>query len=246
MAMKFDPFRELDRMAGALLDPRQRLRLMPIDLYREGDHYILNADLPGIDPGSVDVDVDGQLLTIRAERTIHVPEGATWLNRERESGTFLRQLNLGQGINIEGISAKYENGVLSVFIPVSERAKPRKIEVSSSYTGDSNVISGESETVSSTIGSGTSSGSASSSGSGGSGSGSGSGMGGSGSGSGSGMGSSGSGSGSGMGSSGSGSGSGMGGSGSGSGSGGFGSGSSGGSGSGGMDSSGSGSGSSGS
>ena len=220
MAMKFDPFRELDRMAGALLDPRQRLRLMPIDLYREGDHYILNADLPGIDPGSVDVDVDGQLLTIRAERTIHVPEGATWLNRERESGTFLRQLNLGQGINIEGISAKYENGVLSVFIPVSERAKPRKIEVSSSYTGDSNVISGESETVSSSVGSG-SSGPASSSGSSGSGSGSGSGMGGSGS----------SGSGSGMGSSGSG----------GSGSGGFGSGSSGssGSGSGGMDSSGS-------
>ena len=181
MAMKFDPFRELDRMAGALLDPRQRLRLMPIDLYREGDHYILNADLPGIDPGSVDVDVDGQLLTIRAERTIHVPEGATWLNRERESGTFLRQLNLGQGIDIEGISAKYENGVLSVFIPVSERAKPRKIEVSSSYTGDSNVISGESETVSSSVSSG-SSGSSSGSPSGSSGSGSGSGSGGSGSG----------------------------------------------------------------
>ena len=208
MAMKFDPFRELDRMAGALLDPRQRLRLMPIDLYREGDHYILNADLPGIDPGSVDVDVDGQLLTIRAERTIHVPDGATWLNRERESGTFLRQLNLGQGINIEGISAKYENGVLSVFIPVSERARPRKIEVSSSYSGDSNVISGESETVSSSVSSGSSSGSASGGGSGSSGGmgsgGSGSGMGGSGS-SGSGFGSGGSGS---PGSSGSGSGSG--------------------------------------
>ena len=136
MAMKFDPFRELDRMAGALLDPRQRLRLMPIDLYREGDHYVLNADLPGIDPGSVDVDVDGQLLTIRAERTIQAREEVTWLTREREAGTFLRQLNLGQGINIDGISAKYENGVLSVYIPVSERARPRKIEVSASYTGD--------------------------------------------------------------------------------------------------------------
>ena len=143
MAMKFDPFRELDRMAGALLDPRQRLRLMPIDLYREGDHYILNADLPGIDPGSVDVDVDGQLLTIRAERTIQASDTVTWLTRERESGTFLRQLNLGQGIDIDGISAKYENGVLSVLIPVSERAKPRKIEVSSSYR-DGNTISGES------------------------------------------------------------------------------------------------------
>lgn len=143
MAMKFDPFRELDRMAGALLDPRQRLRLMPIDLYREGDHYILNADLPGIDPGSVDVDVDGQLLTIRAERTIQAADNVTWLTRERESGSFLRQLNLGQGIDIEGISAKYENGVLSVLIPVSERAKPRKIEVSSSYK-DSTTISGQS------------------------------------------------------------------------------------------------------
>jgi len=176
MAMKFDPFRELDRMAGALLDPRQRLRLMPIDLYREGDHYILNADLPGIDPGSVDVDVDGQLLTIRAERTIQASDTVTWLTRERESGTFLRQLNLGQGIDIDGISAKYENGVLSVLIPVSERAKPRKIEVSSSYK-DANTISGQSSSesvTSSTSGSSGSMGSGSlgSSGSMGSGSGS--------------------------------------------------------------------------
>lgn len=178
MAMKFDPFRELDRMAGALLDPRQRLRLMPIDLYREGDHYILNADLPGIDPGSVDVDVDGQLLTIRAERTIQASDGVTWLTRERESGTFLRQLNLGQGIDIEGISATYENGVLSVLIPVSERSKPRKIEVSSSYK-DSNTISGQSSsesvtssTSSSSVGTGSSGSDSGSSGSGSMGSGS--------------------------------------------------------------------------
>ncbi|MFP5315550.1 MAG: Hsp20/alpha crystallin family protein, partial [Actinomycetes bacterium] len=112
MAMKFDPFRELDRVAGALLDTRQGLRLMPMDLYREGDHYILSADLPGIDPGSVDIDVDGQLLTIRAERTLRNAEGVKWLTRERESGSFLRQLNLGQGIDIDAISARYENGVL--------------------------------------------------------------------------------------------------------------------------------------
>ena len=131
MAMKFDPFRELDRVAGALLDTRQGLRLMPMDLYREGDHYILSADLPGIDPGSVDIDVDGQLLTIRAERTLRNTEGVKWRTRERESGSFLRQLNLGQGIDIDAISARYENGVLSVTIPVSERAKPRKIEIMS-------------------------------------------------------------------------------------------------------------------
>lgn len=168
MAMKFDPFRELDRVAGALLDPRQRLRLMPIDLYREGDHYIMNADLPGIDPGSVDVDVDGQLLTIRAERTIQAPEGATWLTRERESGSFLRQLNLGQGIDIDGISAKYENGVLSVFIPVSERAKPRKIQVSASSKDGGNIIQGESSSaqVSSSTGTGSPASAGSSSGTG--------------------------------------------------------------------------------
>ncbi|MEE1620950.1 Hsp20/alpha crystallin family protein [Zafaria sp. Z1313] len=129
MATNFDPFRELDRMAGALLDNRQGLREMPMDLYRQGDRYILDADLPGIDPGSVDIDVDGQLLTIRAERTLSGAEGVKWLNRERRGGSFLRQLNLGQGVDTENITARYENGVLSVVIPVRESAKPRKIAV---------------------------------------------------------------------------------------------------------------------
>lgn len=133
MAMNFDPFRDLDRVAGALLDTRSP-RLMPMDLYRDGDVYILSADMPGIDPGSVDVDVDGQLLTIRAERTLANHEGVKWLTRERQSGSFLRQLNLGQGIDIEGISASYDNGVLSVSIPVSEKAKPRKVQVTTGGT----------------------------------------------------------------------------------------------------------------
>src|SRR3546814_14784883 len=126
--MFFDPFRDLDRVAGQLLDSRQGPRLMPMDLYRDADHYVLNADLPGIDPGSVDIDVDGQLLTIRAERTPRSQEGVKWLARERNGGTFLRQPNLGQGIDTENISASYENGVLSVVNPVSENAKPRKID----------------------------------------------------------------------------------------------------------------------
>jgi HSP20 family protein len=129
MAMLFDPFRELDRVAATLMDSRQGPRLMPIDLYRDGDHYILNADLPGIDPGSVDVDVDGQLLTIRAERTSRGDEGVKWLAHERASGSFLRQLNVGDGIDTEGISAHYDNGVLSLMIPMSERAKPRKVAI---------------------------------------------------------------------------------------------------------------------
>ena len=131
MAMNFDPFRELDRVAGALMDIRGP-RVMPMDLYREGDHYVLNADMPGIDPGSVDIDVDGQLLTIRAERTMANHENVKWLTRERLAGSFLRQLNLGQGIDVERISANYSNGVLSVTIPVSASAMPRKIAVKTS------------------------------------------------------------------------------------------------------------------
>jgi HSP20 family protein len=132
MAMTFDPFRELDRVAASLLDTRQGPRFMPIDLHKEGDHYLLNADLPGVDPGSIDIDVDGQVLTIRAERTMRSQENVKWLANERPSGSFLRQLNLGDGIDTAGISAHYDNGVLSVMIPVSEKAKPRKVEVTQS------------------------------------------------------------------------------------------------------------------
>ena len=132
MAMYYDPFRELDRLAATMLDSQQGPRFMPIDLNREGDHYMLHADLPGIDPGSVDVDVDGQLLTIRAERTARSDQNVKWLAHERPSGSFLRQLNLGDGIDTDGISAHYDNGVLSVMIPVSEKAKPRKVEIQAS------------------------------------------------------------------------------------------------------------------
>ncbi|GAB3597999.1 Hsp20/alpha crystallin family protein [Microbacterium tumbae] len=126
----YDPLREMERLANSFFDGGRRgPRQMPMDLYREGDHYVLAADLPGIDPGSVDIDVDGQLLTIRAERTLSAGEGVKWITRERAAGSFLRQLSLGQGIDTEQISASYRNGVLSVMIPVSEQAKPRKIEI---------------------------------------------------------------------------------------------------------------------
>jgi HSP20 family protein len=134
MAVVFDPFRDLDRVASTLLDNRQGPRLMPIDLHREGDTYVLNADLPGVDPGSVDIDIDGQLLTIRAERTPRGNDGVKWLTKERPSGTFHRQFTLGQGIDSTAVSASYDNGVLSVMIPVSEKAKARKVVVASAAT----------------------------------------------------------------------------------------------------------------
>ncbi|MBR21543.1 MAG: Hsp20/alpha crystallin family protein [Microcella pacifica] len=139
MTMFFDPFRELDRVASSMLDQRQSPRLMPMDLFRDGDHYVLTADLPGVDPGSVDVDVDGQLLTIRAERSARTEEGVQWLARERGTGSYLRQLTLGKDIDTENISAHYENGVLSVMIPVAEKAKPRKIEIATA--GDRKKVS---------------------------------------------------------------------------------------------------------
>ena len=108
----YDPFREFDRLASGLLDPRRGPRRMPMDLYRDGDHYVLTADLPGV-----------------AERSVPTGEGVKWITREREGASFLRQLSLGQGVDTEHISATYDNGVLSVTIPVSERAKSRKIEV---------------------------------------------------------------------------------------------------------------------
>ncbi|MFC0673726.1 Hsp20/alpha crystallin family protein [Brachybacterium hainanense] len=126
----YDPLRDLERFTHSILDPGRRgLRQIPMDLYRTQEGYVLSADLPGIDPESVDVDVDGQLLTIRAERTIAPEENAQWITRERTGGTFLRQLSLGQGLDTDGIAASYRNGVLTVTIPVSEKAKPRKIEV---------------------------------------------------------------------------------------------------------------------
>jgi HSP20 family protein len=108
-----------------------RPRLMPMDLSRDADRYVLNADLPGIDPASVDIDVDGQLLSIRAERPAPATDGVTWIARERSTGTFLRRFSLGQNVDTSNISANYENGVLSVVIPVAEKAKPRKIAVQS-------------------------------------------------------------------------------------------------------------------
>ena len=114
------PVRQFTRSAASTI---------PVDLYRQGDTYRLDADLPGIDPKSVDIDVDGQLLTIRAERTVTVADDARWLARGRQTGSFVRRFTLGQGIDRDAIAATYDNGVLSLSIPVSEKAKARKIEV---------------------------------------------------------------------------------------------------------------------
>ena len=132
MTLGFDPLSQLDRFAASVFDSPRAPKRMPVDLYRDGDRYVLHADMPGVDPGSIDVDVDGGQLSIRAQRTMGGQESVRWFTRERESGSFLRQFALGDGVDLDGISASYDNGVLSVIIPVSERAKPRRISVQSS------------------------------------------------------------------------------------------------------------------
>lgn len=134
MAVVFDPFREMDRLASQLMGSpgaSRTPRWMPMDLYRSGDHYVVNIDLPGVDPGSIDVDVDGNTLTVRAQRTLRAEEQAEWIAQERPAGSYMRQLTLGEGLDLDQIHAHYENGVLSMTIPVSERARARKIEVQS-------------------------------------------------------------------------------------------------------------------
>ncbi|KRC47107.1 heat-shock protein Hsp20 [Leifsonia sp. Root227] len=131
MSMSFDPFSQLDRIAQSIFDTSRQPRIMPVDLYREGHQYVLNADLPGVDPGSVDVDVDGHLLTIRAQRSMGNRDNGRWLAQERPFGSYLRQFSIGDDVDPDGISASYDNGVLSVVIPIAERAKPRKIAVAS-------------------------------------------------------------------------------------------------------------------
>jgi HSP20 family protein len=130
-AMTFDPFAELDRLASGRKPLRTGPRAVPVDLLRDGDQYVLTADLPGVDPGSIDIDLDGHVLTIRAERTASTHEGAQWIAQERRTGSYMRQFTLGDGVDTERITAAYDHGVLSLTIPLSEKARPRKIELTS-------------------------------------------------------------------------------------------------------------------
>ena len=97
MSNPFDVLSQFDRLASSVFDTARAPRLMPVDLFREGDQYVLSADLPGIDPASVDLDVDGQLLTIRAERPAPSSENVKWISHERPYGSYMRQFTLGDG-----------------------------------------------------------------------------------------------------------------------------------------------------
>jgi HSP20 family protein len=135
MLMRTDPFRELDRMAQALASGStpgtwSRPSAMPIDAYRAGDEFVVMFDLPGVTPDAIEVDVERNVLTVKAERrpTVHDSDVEMQV-AERPLGVFSRQLFLGDTLDADRIHAEYEAGVLTLRIPVAEQAKPRKIEV---------------------------------------------------------------------------------------------------------------------
>jgi HSP20 family protein len=131
--LRFDPFSDMESLTRDLLASRtgsdRSPRFMPMDLCKIDDHYVLTADLPGIDPGSLDVTTDHGTLTVTANRSARSEGSAQWLANERFFGTFRRQVSLGENVDASRISASYDNGVLTVIIPVAETAKPRRIEV---------------------------------------------------------------------------------------------------------------------
>jgi HSP20 family protein len=126
--IRFDPFREFDRMFDQALN-QARQPSFPMDAYRSGDTVVAHFDLPGVDPNSIDIEYERQALTVTAERSWRPTEGDQVLATERVHGKFQRQLLLGDGLDADGLKATYEHGVLTVTIPVAEKAKPRKIDV---------------------------------------------------------------------------------------------------------------------
>lgn len=134
-----DPFQELDRLFNTTMRGPAAPG-MPLDLYRDGDKFVAKVDLPGVDPASIDINVEDRTLTISAEREAEGKDGVQWLTRERPSGTFARQLTLGYGLSLDAIAADYNGGVLTVTIPIAEENKPRKIAVSVGDSADGKVI----------------------------------------------------------------------------------------------------------
>jgi HSP20 family protein len=131
-----DPFRDFDRLTQQIFGTTNRPAVMPMDAWREGDRFVIEFDLPGVSRESIDLDVERNVLTVRAER---VARNGDWeqLASERPRGVFSRQLVLGDNLDLDGIEAGYEDGVLRLTVPVAEKAKPRKIEVT---TGDRTAI----------------------------------------------------------------------------------------------------------
>jgi HSP20 family protein len=133
MLMRTDPFRELDRLTQQVFGGQHgtwsRPAVMPMEAYRQGDEFVVAFDLPGVDPASIDLNVERNVLTVKAERRPVEHEQVETVVAERSYGVFSRQLFLGEALDVDRIEAHYEAGVLTLHVPVAEQAKPRKIEI---------------------------------------------------------------------------------------------------------------------
>src|ERR1700758_3926512 len=130
MLMRTDPFRDLDRFTQQVLGTAARPAVMPIDAWRDGERFIVELDLPGVKTDSLDLDVERNVLTVRAERP-GLDQNREMLAAERPRGVFSRQLFLGDNLDTDKIDANYHDGVLRLTIPIAEKAKPRRIQITS-------------------------------------------------------------------------------------------------------------------
>jgi HSP20 family protein len=129
VSISYDPFNRLEELRDQLLSGGRSPQSFPMDAYRRGDDFFVHLDLPGVQPETIDVTVENQVLTVSAERRFEQKEGDEFMVSERPQGRFSRQLRLGSTIDVDNIGASYEDGVLTLRLPVSERARPRQIQV---------------------------------------------------------------------------------------------------------------------
>ncbi|AGL20036.1 Hsp20/alpha crystallin family protein [Actinoplanes sp. N902-109] len=127
--MVLHDFREFDRLTARVFDTATRTSGARLDAYRDGENFFIDIDLPGVDPAGIDISVDRKVLTVRAERKRADREGVRYLVTERPTGPVSRQVFLSDTLDTDRLEARYENGVLTLSIPVTEQAKPRKFEV---------------------------------------------------------------------------------------------------------------------
>jgi HSP20 family protein len=147
MLMRTDPFRDLDRLAQQVFGTPARPAAMPIDAYRRGDEFVVEFDLPGVEAASIELTVEKNVLTVHAQRKRLDIEGVEMLVGERTQGTFSRQLFLGETLDTDRIDANYADGVLTLRLPIAEKAKPRRVPINVSTSGQSAIDSHVQERV---------------------------------------------------------------------------------------------------
>lgn len=125
-----DPFADFNRIFGQSSND-WRGGMMPMDVYEKDGTYTLRFDLPGVDPDDVDLTVENGSITVTAERAFEDTDGATWLVRERPTGSHSRQIRVGEAFDTSNVSASYDDGVLTVSLPLREDAKPQKVRIDS-------------------------------------------------------------------------------------------------------------------